>query len=837
VVLLRAVRKAAPFLSQYSYETGEVDDTSSTQALVRRLLDSHVLSLCSKVFTAFDEQEMFRESTEAKHLKRQFKSVFQNITDVINCVQCQKCRLHAKLHVLGVGTALKILLLPDHHLTTAISRDEIVGLFNTLGKLSESIGLAQKLTTMYWKDYRKQQASEAAEEAARKPASRDPNDVAMMDKLRTLCATVRETQTLADDAGLMDVAMRLVAQAGRDKIISEETEDALVARILSRQEDVLLLAKHYESNPARFIRLAVDSMGERLLKEATSSATAVSTTAPKYDAIVVGTGLAGMATSVSLLDRGARVLIIEKEPRMGGNSAKASSGINAAHGADVDTFLQDTVKSAGGQLTPLRQVLANESWSAVEWLRTRMDIALNQTCQLGGHSSARTWRPSTGMIGAEVTFAVANELKRLQKQGKVEIMMSTTVTDLIRGDDGTVLGVTYTDSKGANHAAYATSTVLASGGYGHDWTTSDSLLLKHRNDLKDLPTTLGTWTTGDGLKMAMKLGAGTVDMTKVQLHPTGFIDDNHPEERTKVLAGEITRGVGGLLLDRTGKRFVNELTTRQAAVDAMVAREPRVEDRIFFLVMNEHGMKVAHRHATLYSKKGLMKEIKGGVEELAKHVGVAASELRATLESYNAAAAAGVDEFGKTAFHGAPWDLGADAVYLVGKVTPVIHYTMGGLSVDLEGKVLTEDNRVIPGLYAAGEVSGGVHGNNRLGGNSLLECTVFGRIVGNSLPLGVTTDVKQVQPLDSGKVAAAQPRTAAVTAEELAKHTTAEDCWVVVHGQVYDFTEYLLEHPGGAQAILDVAGKDGTEIFDAIHSARMLDDFEDFIVGPFAADG
>ena len=141
--------------------------------------------------------------------------------------------------------------------------------------------------------------------------------------------------------------------------------------------------------------------------------------------------------------------------------------------------------------------------------------------------------------------------------------------------------------------------------------------------------------------------------------------------------------------------------------------------------------------------------------------------------------------------------------------------------------MISEDGERIPGLHAAGEVTGGVHGNNRLGGNSLLECTVFGTIVGQKIPVKNRTEIST----GSGQEVSGSGRTSdrelgIITREELSKHNTDDDLWVAVHGFVYDFTEFAHEHPAGFESIFDLAGTDGTEAFDAVHNLGMLDDFE-----------
>jgi len=361
-------------------------------------------------------------------------------------------------------------------------------------------------------------------------------------------------------------------------------------------------------------------------------------------------------------------------------------------------------------------------------------------------------------------------------------------------------------------------------------------LLKNRPDLADFPTTLGPQTTGDGVKIARDLGAKLVDMDRVQLHPTGFVDPAKPSEHTKTLAAELLRGVGGLILDRNGNRFTDELGTRQAVVNAELKSAAAgnallgAPPRSFSLVLNGKAAAVADRHVTLYSKKGLLQKVEG-LKGLAAHLKLEEQKLNRTFDAYNKAAIQGKDEFGRTVFP-AHTPIEKDETFYVGQIVPVIHYTMGGIAIDADGRVLDEaKGEPMPNLYAIGEASGGVHGDNRLAGNSLLECTVFGHHVGLNLPLRSAAAAQAKVSMPSAQESAssfaaqapASPADRQISYEELARHKTKEQgLWVALFGKVYDLTDYVDEHPGGAQAVLDVAGLDGTETFTAVHNKELL---------------
>jgi len=322
-------------------------------------------------------------------------------------------------------------------------------------------------------------------------------------------------------------------------------------------------------------------------------------------------------------------------------------------------------------------------------------------------------------------------------------------------------------------------------------------------------------------------------MDKIQVHPTGWVDPTDPKNPTKILAAELMRGVGGMVL-KDGKRFCNELGTRAYVTDKMLQSDADYastgkwdrasEVPTFHLVLSSSAAADAERHVGLYSHKGLLTKVEG-LDELSKHTGVAKTTLESTIRSYQKSAKIGKDEFGKVTFRGVPMeDLSAEVFY-VGTVTPVLHYCMGGIKINSEGSVLKEDGSIIEGLLAAGEVTGGVHGNNRLGGNSLLECTVFGTIVGQRVPIKETVSRVTMPALEEEEKVVAELPT--ITKEELAKHNTEDDIWVAVYGIVYDFTEFADEHPAGFQSIFELAGTDGTAAFAAVHNMGMLDDFEE----------
>merc|ERR1719324_1554316 len=321
--------------------------------------------------------------------------------------------------------------------------------------------------------------------------------------------------------------------------------------------------------------------------------------------------------------------------------------------------------------------------------------------------------------------------------------------------------------------------VFASGGYGADFG-SDSLLAKYRPDLLHLPTTNGEHCTGDGIKLGEAIGAKTIDLEWVQVHPTGLVKPDDPDAKIKFLAAEALRGVGGLVLDMNGKRFANELGRRDYVTGEMWKNKPP-----FRLCLNKAASDEIHWHCKHYTGRGVMKFYENGAE-LAKDMGIPVQTLIDEHDQhYEAAkmtekdpdggsypaypsgkswdARSGPTGSGKKFYHNIiPGSAVATEPFYVAIITPVIHYCMGGLEIDEKSRVLSEKGgKAIMGLYAAGELAGGVHGNNRLGGNSLLDCVVFGRVAGLDAAkymLGdgnlKTVDLKALAALPSKKPAA-----------------------------------------------------------------------------------
>jgi len=451
--------------------------------------------------------------------------------------------------------------------------------------------------------------------------------------------------------------------------------------------------------------------------------------------IIVGSGLSASSAAMTVIENGLPVMMIEKEKRLGGNSVKAWAGYNgantkvqAAQGIKdtVDMFAKDTAfsgyKTHNLPPNPLQVILANNSGPGHAWLQN-YGIKLTVLSQNGGHSAARTHRPTKGGAGSYITNSL---LRKLKKNPKCQIVNKSRVCDILQDSQGRVSGVVYEDFPSGENRKYvrAPAVIFATGGFGGR-RGKDSLLYRFRPDLVDLPTSNPGSASGDGMVIAEKIGAKLVDMEYVQVHPTGFIDPKNPEASHQTLATEALRGHGALLINQQGKRFVNEIYHRDWVSEAEKAQKGNI-----YLVMNSGVARETQvPFVKQYTALGLLEHYGSG-KEFCESVNMPYNQFCDTLQVYNDMAARGYCPSGKKLFPNAPFD--PKDKYVVGIVTPLVHYVMGGILINEKAEAQHEKGYSIPGLYAAGETAGGIHCKNRLAGNSLVGCVVFGRVAGAS---------------------------------------------------------------------------------------------------------
>ncbi|WP_025820518.1 flavocytochrome c [Shewanella marina] len=431
--------------------------------------------------------------------------------------------------------------------------------------------------------------------------------------------------------------------------------------------------------------------------------------------VIIGSGGAGLAAAVAARHQGAEVIILEKEPIPGGNTKLAAGGMNAAETKvqaklgikdKKQIMIDDTMKGGRNLNDPeLVKVLANNSSDSIDWLMA-MGADMNDVGRMGGASVNRSHRPTGGAgVGAEVAQVLWDNAV---KDG-ADIRLNSRVVRILEAG-GKVTGVLVKGAHTGYYVIKAESVVLATGGFARN----NDRVAKYDPKLKGFAATNHPGATGDGLDVAQLAGAATRDLKYIQAHPTYSPVGG-------VMVTEAVRGNGAILVNREGKRFVNEITTRDKASAAILAQKGASAYLVFDNSVRKSLSKIegyVHLHIVEEGKT---------LPDLAKEMGVPAAALEQTIKSYNAAVKAGKDD--QYARPNMPRELNHGPYYAI-EVKPAVHHTMGGVVIDTKGEVKDTKGNIIKGLYAAGEITGGVHGANRLGGNAISDIVTYGRIAG-----------------------------------------------------------------------------------------------------------
>ena len=482
------------------------------------------------------------------------------------------------------------------------------------------------------------------------------------------------------------------------------------------------------------------------------------------DVVVVGAGGAGMTAAITAAGEGKSVVILESQSMVGGNSVRATGGMNAGKTVyqDENEFgesagVEKTLKTAAEKYADNETITAlaktvSEQWAAyqanptgyfdsvelmeldtmiggkgindpelvetlcansadaIDWLDEH-GITLHDVSSFGGASVKRIHRPvnAEGKTVSVGSYMIPLLEENCKKAG-VQILLNTTANEILTDANGAAAGIKATGASGETVTVNAKAVVLASGGFGANL----DMVVKYKPELKGFMTTNAPGIQGQGIEMAQAIGAATVDMDQIQIHPT-------VEANTAALITEGLRGDGAVLINAEGKRFIDEVGTRDVVSAAEIAQTGSYSWLVVDQAMVDNSSVIQG-----YIKKGYT--VTGATyEELAKAMGVDEAALAETMNNWNGYVEAKNDpDFGRTSFAN-PLNT---APYYAIKVTAGVHHTMGGLKINPNTEVLNENGEVIPGLFAAGEVTGGVHGANRLGGNAVADFTVFGRIAG-----------------------------------------------------------------------------------------------------------
>lgn len=435
------------------------------------------------------------------------------------------------------------------------------------------------------------------------------------------------------------------------------------------------------------------------------------------DVLVIGAGGSGHIAALTAKNNGASVILVEKMPIPGGNSQLAAGGMNAAETTyqkslnipdTKESMFQDTMKGGKNISNPdLVKVLADNSAGSMAWL-TSIGAKLSAV-NIGGGATYKRFHAPEG--GAAVGSYLVNIYKDVAEKEGLDVRLNSPAVKLIVDETGAVKGAVIDGKHSGLYEIHAKSVVLTSGGF----SANPDRVVSYRPEYTGMTTSNQPGATGDGLDLAKEADADFIDMKQIQIHPSIAVGSG-------TLITEAVRGVGAIMVNHEGNRFYDELSTRDKVSAAILAQPGKTA----YLILDDNIRKSLNQIEG-YFHLNLAKEAPT-LEELAKLINVPAENLVNTVEEYNNAVDTKKDRFDKK-----PQTLEKKVEkgpFVAIEIAPGVHYTMGGIKINTDSQVINSKNEPIPNFYGAGEVTGGVHGANRLGGNSISETVTFGRIAG-----------------------------------------------------------------------------------------------------------
>ncbi len=443
------------------------------------------------------------------------------------------------------------------------------------------------------------------------------------------------------------------------------------------------------------------------------------------DVVVIGAGAAGLSAALEAKLLGAKVLVFEKMPTVGGNSILAAGGINfpaspfvtsqyrakggTESGLDtVEIAYTDTMKAGKWKNDPiLARKLNEDSCQTLEWLMA-LGADLRHVTLTSDATKGRQHQPESGRFAGLIGPELIRTLYREAHARRIDIRTNTEVVQIIRDKSGRTTTLKIKDTAGT-HLVKARAIVNAAGGF----SSSVRLVKETAPNLSRLASTNQSGATGDGIRLARRIGAATRDINAIEIEPT-------ISKQSKFIVPEALRRNGAILLNTRGERFTNELGDDLTVATAM----RRQKDHRAFLFCDETVVKTLNVNRNFAHQNEIVRAY--SLDELSEKTGMPLERLKKTLIDWQQAKTVGEDRFGRRSF---PWPL-TRAPYYVIEVVPARHYTPGGLKIDEHARVLNTKGKPIPGLFAAGEVTGGVHGVKHLSGNALTDAVVFGRLAG-----------------------------------------------------------------------------------------------------------
>ncbi len=470
----------------------------------------------------------------------------------------------------------------------------------------------------------------------------------------------------------------------------------------------------------------IEALKEKTAGKDSPSATV---TEKQADVVVIGGGGAGLAAAVSAHQNGASVIVLEKMPRVGGNTMISGASYNAvdpkrqeAQGIEdsVDKHFQQTYEGGDKLGNPeLIRILVDNAYPTIEWLES-MGMEFKDTLHtvLGGlwpRAHAPVEPLGTGFINTYMNYIKENNTE-------MEVLVNTEATELIM-ENNKVIGVKAKSPDGELILKSNNGVIIATGGFAGNVEMRDEYN-KNWPSLTNLKTTNHPGATGDGLAMAKTIGANLIDVEQIQLLPMG-------DPNTGSLSGNIEQGVENrIFVNKSGNRFVDEGARRDVMTKALFEQE----NSFMWVILDSHSYPTGDvRNHFNESIDELVTEGRAykadTLEDLAKQIGINPENLVEAVNKFNSCVETGkTDEFGRTLYQ---FKIDT-APFYAGARVPTVHHTMGGIQINTSAQVLDTNGNVISGLYAAGEVTGGIHGTNRLGGNALADISVFGKIAGEN---------------------------------------------------------------------------------------------------------
>lgn len=448
-----------------------------------------------------------------------------------------------------------------------------------------------------------------------------------------------------------------------------------------------------------------------------------------FDVVVIGAGGAGLSSAVEAAESGAKVVVVEKTAAVGGNTAVSGGAFNVP-GSDlqkkkgiedsVDQFVKDALEGGDNLADPeLVQVVADNALNAYEWMRddVKAEFIQDRVQQFGGHKVPRSVVP-VGNTGSELT----NKLKVAAEDKGAEIFLDTEATELIQNKDGKITGIKAKNNGKTVTINASKGVVIASGGFA----SNVDMRTKYNADYgSQYMTTAVPASTGDGIVMGEKVDADLVDMEQIQVYPTA-------NPKTGIISYVAnSRFDGGLLINQEGQRFINEVGRRDVISKAILEQSGGYAYLVWGQEIESVGhMTEVHKNEFEKMKKDDVIFEANTLKEAAEHYGIDPLVFEKSITRFN-----GFVKDEKDPDHG---KLGSfvkveEGPFYIQKVVPSAHHTMGGLRINKNAEVLNVQGKKIDGLYAAGEVTGGIHGTNRLGGNAITDIIVFGRIAGQNV--------------------------------------------------------------------------------------------------------